>query len=213
MTTAGEKLQEARLDKGLTLEDVSKSTKIKVPFLEFIEAGDYSKLPSVSYAQGFVKNYTKFLGLSEKEIMAIFRREFDEEKAYRVLPKGFDSSEDFPLSRVRIGQTVFLIFLILMIFFGYILFQYRYAFINPPLRITSPKNLSTVSSSTIKVTGKTDSNSTVYVNKDAVSVDSSGNFEKTIIVFPGKNLIDVKVVNKFSKQSEQKIEVNVKPGP
>lgn len=212
MTTVGEKLQEARLDKGLTLEDVSRSTKIKVPFLEFIEAGEYSKLPSVSYAQGFVKNYTKFLGLSEKEMMAIFRREFDEEKAYRVLPKGFDSSQDFLISRVRVGQTVFLILLVLIIFFGYILFQYRYAFINPPLTITFPKDLSTVFSSEVKITGKTDSNSTVYVNKDAVSVDSNGNFEKTIIVFPGKNLIDVKAVNKFSKQSEKKIEVNVKSG-
>ena len=64
MIKAGEKLQEARLSKGLTLEDVSKSTKIKISYLEFIENGEYEKLPSVSYAHGFVRNYAKFLGLS-----------------------------------------------------------------------------------------------------------------------------------------------------
>ena len=94
MIKAGERLKEVRLARDLTLEDVEKSTKIKTSYLEFIENGQYDKLPSVSYAQGFVRNYADFLGLPEKEIMAIFRREFDEEKAYRVLPKGFDKKQE-----------------------------------------------------------------------------------------------------------------------
>ena len=189
MTKAGEKLKEKRLEKGLTLEDVSKSTKIKQEFLEFIENGQYEKLPSVSYAQGFVRNYAGFLGLNEKEIMAIFRREFEGEKLYSVLPKGFERQDEFPIKRFKIGRNVFFIIFGIFIFLGYILFQYRYAVINPPLEITSPKDLSQVSSSQITVFGKTDSNATVYVNSDAVSVNESGNFQKTIDVFPGKTFI------------------------
>ena len=212
MIRAGEKLREIRLEKGLSLEDVSKSTKIKTPFLESIENGDYQKLPPVSYAQGFVRNYAKFLGLPEKEIMAVFRREFDEEKTYRVLPKGFDQRKEFPVSGFKIKQTAFLIFVIFVIFAGYILFQYRYAFINPPLSVSFPKDKSSILSSYVKVIGKTDPNSTVFVDKDAVSVDQNGNFEKIINVFPGKTIITVKAVNKFSRETQKKIEVNVKPG-
>lgn len=212
MVRASEKLKEARISKGLTLEDVSKNTKIKLSFIEFIENGEYEKLPSVSYAKGFVRNYAKFLGLSEKEIMAIFRREFNEEKTFRVLPKGFDKTEEFPLSGFKIRQTAILIFVIFIFFIGYILFQYRYAFMNPPLEINSPKNFALISSSEVKISGKTDSNSTVYINSDAVSVDQNGNFEKTISVFSGKTIITVKAINKFSKVTEKKIEVNVKPG-
>src|SRR3972149_689019 len=175
MIRAGEKLREIRLEKGLSLEDVSKSTKIKTPFLESIENGDYQKLPPVSYAKGFVRNYAKFLGLPEKEIMAVFRREFDEEKTYRVLPKGFDQRKEFPVSGFKIKQTAVLIFVIFVIFAGYILFQYRYAFINPPLSVSFPKDKLSILSSYVKVIGKTDPNSTVFVDKDAVSVDQNGN--------------------------------------
>ena len=128
------------------------------------------------------------------------------------MPKGFEQTEEFSLSGFRIRQTAKLIFVIFIFFIIYILFQYRYAFISPPLEINSPKNFSSISSLKVKVSGKTDSNSTIYINSDAVSVDQSGNFEKTISVFPGKTIITVKAINKFSKVTEKKIEVNVKPG-
>ena len=151
MVKAGEKLQEARLVKGLSLEDVSKSTKIKAKFLEHIETGEYNKLPSVSYAQGFVRNYALFLGLPEKEIMALFRREFDEDTAFRVLPKGFESKDEFPLSGFRIRQTFFIITLVFVAFIAYIIFQYRYAFINPPLQINSPKDRQVITASEVQI--------------------------------------------------------------
>ena len=93
---------------------------------------------------------------------------------------------------------------------GYILFQYRYAFIDPSLNIISPQNLSTVTSTEVNVIGKTDSNSTVYVNKDEVSVDQNGNFQKEINVFPGKETITVKAVNKFSRETDKQIQIIVK---
>jgi cytoskeletal protein RodZ len=212
MTKAGEKLQQTRLEKGLTLEDVAKNTKIKTEFLSFIEEGEYAKLPSVSYAHGFVRNYAKFLGLPEKEIMAIFRREFDEDKTYRVLPKGFGEGDSFPLGKFKLKQTAVLIVFIFLIFMAYILFQYRYAFLNPPLQITSPQNGSTVSSSEVTISGKTDSNATVYIEKNAVSVDQNGNFKTTINVFPGQTTISVSVINKFSRETDKQITINVKPG-
>src|ERR1035437_4524102 len=210
MTKAGEKLQQARLEKGLTLEDVSKNTKIKTEFLAFIEEGEYKKLPSVSYAHGFVRNYAKFLNLPEEEIMAIFRREFDEDKAYKVLPRGLGEGDSFPVSKFKLKQTAILVILIFLLFMVYILFQYRYAFLNPPLEIVSPKNGSLVSSSEVTVSGKTDSNATVYIEKNAVSVDQNGNFKKIINVFPGETTIQVKAINKFSRETDKQIKINIK---
>ena len=104
MTKAGEKLQTTRLEKGLTLKDVAKGTKIKIDFLENIEEGQYDKLPSVSYAYGFVRNYAGFLDIPEKEIMPLFKREFDEEKAYRVLPRGFEKQRNFPFQGLELNK-------------------------------------------------------------------------------------------------------------
>jgi len=211
MIKSGEKLQQKRLEKSLSLEDVAKATKIKTEFLSYIENGEYQKLPSASYAHGFVRNYAKFLGLPDEEILAIFRREFDEDKAYRVLPKGLEQGEEFPLFKFKIRQAVLLAVIVILFFIGYLLFQYRDAFLNPPLEITSPKE-GTILFSQIKVTGKTDPNATVYVEKDAVSVDQNGNFQKVINVFPGKTTITVRVVNKFSKETQKSVEINVKSG-
>ena len=211
MIKSGEKLQQVRIEKGLSLEDVAKATRIKIDFLAYIEKGEYQKLPSPSYASGFVRNYARFLELPDEEILALFRREFDEDKAYKVLPRGFEQKQEFPHARFKIRQAVLLAVIVLIFFAGYLLFQYRDAFLNPPLEISSPKE-GVISSSQIKVAGTTDPNATIYVNKDAVSVDNDGNFEKVINVFPGKSTITVKAINKFSKETEKDLQINVKPG-
>jgi cytoskeletal protein RodZ len=211
MIKSGEKLQQARLGKGLTLEDVTKATKIKTEFLVYIEDGEYKKLPSASYAHGFVRNYARFLNLPDEEILALFRREFDEGKAYKVLPKGFESGREFPHAKFKVRQAVLVSVVVLVLFLSYLLFQYRDAFLNPPLTITSPE-AGIISSSQIKIAGKTDSNATVYIDKDAVTVDGNGNFEKVINVFPGKSTVVVKVINKFSRETDKSVLLNVKPG-
>ena len=160
MIKSGEKLQQTRLGKGLSLEDIAKGTKIKKEFLSYIENGEYQKLPSASYAHGFVRNYARFLGLPDEEILAIFRREFDQEKAYKVLPKGFEDRQGFQGFRFKIRQAVALSVIAVVLLIGYLLWQYRDAFLNPPLEITSPQK-GIISSSQIRIAGKTDPNSTV----------------------------------------------------
>jgi cytoskeletal protein RodZ len=212
MTKAGEKLQTARIEKGLTLEDVAKGTKIKVDFLRHIEEGKYNKLPSVSYAYGFVRNYAGFLGIPEKEIMPLFKREFDEEKAYRVLPKGFERKEEFSVVKFKVKRTIAILAIVFVLFLGYMSFQYRYAFINPPLEIVSPTKTFTISSSQVTIIGKTDPNATVYVGMALVSVDQNGVFKKTINVFPGETIVQVRVINKFSRETDKQIKIEIKAG-
>ncbi len=212
MIKAGQKFLEARLEKGLTLEEISQSTKIKASFLDAIEKGEYEKLPSVTYAQGFVRNYARFLNMPEKETLALFRREFDDEKAMRVLPQGFTKTNDFSLSRFKSKRTLFLFFLVCFALIGYILFQYRGALVNPALFISSPMQNAVISSDVVTIVGKTDSNATVFVDNFSVSVDSNGVFTKSINVFPGKTTVVVKAVNKFGKETILKRDIEVKPG-
>ncbi len=209
MTTAGEKLKAARLKKGLSIEDISKSTKIKPIFLEYIESGQYQKLPSVSYAQGFVKNYAVFLGLDAKEIMAIFRREFDIEKLVKVLPRSFEAEQQYKGHKFKVHLTTLSILALFILLFGFLLFQYRAAFINPSLTIIYPTDNTVVRSSQVTVRGRTDPDTTVYIDKNEVSVDSSGNFSKIINVFPGITTILIQSVNKFQKETQKKITFSV----
>ena len=201
MIRAGQKLKDERQRRGLTLSEISNATKIKVEFLSAIEKGEYEKLPSASYAHGFVRNYAKFLDFAEEKILALFRREFDGKKVYKVLPEGLVGQKEMPLKRFKIRQVVYLIVILFVLLLGYIIFQYRYAIINPPLNIQSPKESEVLLFSTISIVGRTDPNSTVFVNDESVSVNSDGTFKKEITGFPGKTTITIKAVNRFGKQS------------
>lgn len=59
----GRVLERARKDRGLTLEDAERATKIRTRYLEGLENDDYTVLPDAVYAQGFLKTYANFLGL------------------------------------------------------------------------------------------------------------------------------------------------------
>ncbi len=208
MIRVGQILYEERIKRGIAVEEVAKATKIRVSFLLAIEKGEYVKLPSSAYIKGFVKNYIEFLGLPKKELIPLFKREFDDSEFLRVLPIGFGEKQEIPFRRLRLTYTNLLIVFAFILLAGYILFQYRYAIINPPLDVNSPRN-DQVFSKSVAITGKTDPNSTVFVNEEPVSLDKDGNFTKKIDIFPGKAIIRIKAINRLGKSTEieRKIEV------
>lgn len=210
MTRVGEKLSEERMRKGLTLDEVARATKIRSSFLLAIEKGEYKKLPSGTYAHGFVRNYARFLGLSEREILALFKREYEEEKFVKVLPDGFARQDNFSFSKFKIAQALKVLLLIFILLLVYTVFQYRSAIFNPPLSIFSPKDNSVISSQAVTVIGKTDPNSAVFVNSEPASLDKDGNFKKTINVFPGKTKITIKSVNSFKRTTILERHIKVK---
>ena len=68
METSGERLKKLRLEKGLSLEEVHKKTKIHLSILLAIEGDSLTHLSPV-YLQGFVKIYCKFLGVDPKDFI------------------------------------------------------------------------------------------------------------------------------------------------
>lgn len=209
MVGIGQRLYEKRVQKKLSLEEVAHATKIKARFLAAIEKGEYSKLPSPAYAQGFVRNYAAYLGLPKTETTALFKREFDEKKAYKVLPDALTKTEEFPINRIRIQQSLILAGGVIVIFFLYLFIQYRSTFTPPPLSISTPKQNVTVPEE-VTVSGKTDDNSTIMINGEPASVNSNGEFQKVIVLFPGKTTIRIKAKNKFGKETLIEREVVVK---
>lgn len=70
----GQKLKEARLSKGMTLDDVQELTKIRTRYLEAIEAGDYKVLPGSFYVRAFIKTYAEAVGIDPDELLTEHRQ-------------------------------------------------------------------------------------------------------------------------------------------
>lgn len=68
--TIGEQLKEARLQRKLTLEQVSQATHIRVFYLEALENDQRDTLPSAVQGRGFLRLYAGHLGLTIGPLLA-----------------------------------------------------------------------------------------------------------------------------------------------
>ncbi len=69
MGTLGQYLSSTRELKGFDLHDAAQQTRIGIQYLKALEQDDFAKLPGEVFVKGFLKNYAKFLGLSEQEVL------------------------------------------------------------------------------------------------------------------------------------------------
>lgn len=72
--TLGEKLRQAREERGISITEVAEQTRISPHYLEFIENDDYRTLPGGIFNKGFVKSYAKYVGIDEQEALQDYSR-------------------------------------------------------------------------------------------------------------------------------------------
>ena len=67
--TIGEVLRLARINQGLSLEELQTKTDIQMNLLEAMEADDFDQLPSTFYARSFLRKYAWAVELDERIIL------------------------------------------------------------------------------------------------------------------------------------------------
>ncbi len=66
----GQKLKQEREKRNITLEQISVSTKIGIRMLQALEEDKFNQLPGGIFNKGFVRAYSRFLGLDEDQTIA-----------------------------------------------------------------------------------------------------------------------------------------------
>lgn len=201
-------LQDARIEKGLSITDVVKSIKIKKDFLMAIEDGRYHDLPSESYALGFVKNYASFVGIEKNKAAALFRREYEGQQA-KLIPT-FKSQDRKLTRKLFLSPRNYLILIGVVLIIGYILYQYSSFFFGPRLDVEKPTPGFVVKDNIVEVEGKTDPYATVLVNDDEVYVKLDGSFTKTLYLFEGNQQISITAKNRNGKETKKTVNVVVR---
>jgi cytoskeletal protein RodZ len=128
MKTIGELLKRRREQLNLSIDEVEKELRIRKKYLQALENNSINSLPAASYSKGFVRNYSRYLGLDEDKVLAIFRRQFDLEKNQKIVPSGVSK----PLNQhfIKITPQIAAIIagaVLLLGFFLYLYFQLRAA--------------------------------------------------------------------------------------
>ena len=88
MGTFGDRLRREREMRGITLDEITESTKISRRHLEALEGEHFDQLPGGVFNKGFVRAYARFLGIDEDRAVADYSAASNEQP---------ESENKFPL--------------------------------------------------------------------------------------------------------------------
>lgn len=159
--TLGEKLRQAREERGISITEVAEQTRISPHYLEFIENDDYRTLPGGIFNKGFVKSYAKYVGIDEQEALQDYSKLIssqnsevaEEPKTYRpeVLTDDRSSSSMLP-------TIIFAVIILGLMTWG-ILELVKYIQNNPAALTTTANTNTAAANSNSATTNSTNSNS------------------------------------------------------
>jgi len=73
MESVGEKLKTARVEKGLSHDQISRETNISIRYLEALETENFNIFPGEPYVLGFLRNYSAYLDLDVQKVISLYR--------------------------------------------------------------------------------------------------------------------------------------------
>jgi cytoskeleton protein RodZ len=113
LETVGQDLRTARLRRGEDLATVSRALKIRKEHLEAVEEDRIENLPGKTYAIGFVRSYSNYLGLDVTAMVERFKEEISgrhDEHASAIAPVPDDDTRHLPQGwRIVAGIVVLLL--------------------------------------------------------------------------------------------------------
>ncbi len=78
MSTLGIRLRELREAKGVSLDDIARSTRVGRRHLEALESDSWGELPAPVFVKGFIRAYCEFLDASPDEALGLYREAIGE---------------------------------------------------------------------------------------------------------------------------------------
>ena len=61
---------------GISLEEISRNTKIKVSTLQALEKGEFEQLPGGIYNISYIRQYARAIGADEGSLVDLYRTKF-----------------------------------------------------------------------------------------------------------------------------------------
>lgn len=83
----GDRLSEARESLGLSLDELSESLNLDLAILRALESSDVNSLPPAIYVQGYIKAYTKALGISSDAIHVEYLKTVNRDPTIELRPR------------------------------------------------------------------------------------------------------------------------------
>jgi cytoskeletal protein RodZ len=215
MQTAGDALREQRNKQGRSLQNMSDQTKIRVPYLQALESGDYASFSSTTHIKGFLQNYAKALGLDQNKILALYRREQEPPKHSETkkepagaMPFGIYSQHR---SYMVAAIGIFTVLLIVLYIGNQVssLLQPPTLNISDPIQVAAGFNgVHSTSETTIIFSGSTQAQTVVRLNNEVLRLTPDLSFTTSRLPLgEAETVLIFTATNQFGRTSEIRITV------
>jgi cytoskeletal protein RodZ len=186
MATFGENLRREREMRGVTLEEISASTKISVRFLKALEDEDLARVPGGIFTRSFVRAYAKYLGLDEDHVMAEYHllvppnSETDIFRLAKSAPSHQKEGSRGPMLAVLVAAV--------LLGSGYLLYLYTRASteVRPPAPVVAPAV--PAPAATPAVTPNLDASAPVAQVPNPAQAQTSAATPPATATFPSQNM-------------------------
>lgn len=116
----GTTLQQARIARGLSLADISSTTKMSAPVLQRIEEGSFDQLPGGLLTRGYLRAFAREVGLDPEKIVNEYRAEFErtapEDEPFQLPRSSYQDSD----ARTHGGPLALIVALAVVLYFGWV---------------------------------------------------------------------------------------------
>jgi transcriptional regulator with XRE-family HTH domain len=205
MPTLGQELASWRERRGLTVAEAAERAGFPEKYIVAFENNNFAELPEILYTKNYLRAYLRALELKEAKFMPLFEREWD------LAAKTHRAPERRPPSPIAIGVRtshmivaprlikIFLASIVGLAIVGYLGWQIN-ALLRPPvLTVTAPPDDFVTVRAQAEIQGKTDAEAIVEINNQAVITDSDGNFNHTLDLQRGLNIVTIESWRRHSR--------------
>ena len=174
--TIGEVLRLARINQGLSLDELQKKTEIQLDMLEAMEADDFDQLPSPFYSRSFLRKYAWAVELDEQIVLDAY------DSGSMITYEEVDVDEDGVTGRRYSGTKnrasflplFYFIFFALLILIFVTYYVWNYIQTQPERPLASNYSVVSSTSSTSSVAHSSNSRSSSNI-ESAIRVSGEGN--------------------------------------
>jgi cytoskeletal protein RodZ len=111
MPSVGQFLREERAQRGMSVEEVSRATRVPVSSVERIESDRFDELPGEVFVRGFLKSYARALGLPPDEVLARYTAS---RRVVWVTPLPLTTPTQRPARGRRFGVAIAFVLLLIL---------------------------------------------------------------------------------------------------
>lgn len=122
MAAVGALLRELRVKRGLSLDELSRATRVARPYLEALENDAFTSLPAPVFTRGFIRAYCQAVGVAADDALARYDGREVREGVAAPPPRGAVAASTSPTESDPRTRSAILVSFVLLVVLGVALF-------------------------------------------------------------------------------------------